>query len=167
MIIPKSIRILCVAACVTTGCSYEDHSNKAKEAAETVFLDASLKPDYQTETIKLYLPEDFIVAEESENNFILEKSGNPYILFVNPHENRKSRTLYTTVKQLNDKDIELANFEDQESFGFIAIRDLDEKKYEVSVGVGGVKLTTETSEKKLSDEAAQMMTIVDSITQKK
>lgn len=167
MIIPKSIRILCVAACVTTGCSYENHVNKAKEAAESVFLEASLKPDYQTKTIELYLPDDFIVAEESENNFILEKSGNPYILFVNPHENRKSRTLYTTVKQLNDKDIELANFEDQESFGFIAIRDLDEKKYEVSVGVGGVKLTTETSEKKLSDEAAQMMTIVDSITQKK
>ena len=167
MIIPKSIRILCVAACITTGCSNENHSNEAKESAESVFLEESLKPDYQTNTIELYLPDDFIVAEESENNFILEKNGNPYILFVNPHENRKSRTLYDTVKQLNDKAVDLANFEDQESFGFIAIRDLNENKYEISVGVGGVKLTTETSEKKLSDEAAQMMAIVDSIPQEK
>lgn len=166
MIIPKPLLVLCFAVCLATGCStYENQSNKAKEAAESVFLDSTRMPNHHTKTIDFFLPEEFTVVEESENNYILEKNENPYILFVNPYEHRNSRILYDTLKQL-PKEIDLTSFNYQESFGFIAIRELGDKKCELSVGVGGVKLTTETSEMKLADEAADMMAIVNSITQK-
>lgn len=81
------------------GCSgIERQTEKAMKAAEVAFRDDEKQPNIEAGLIQVYLPKDFNVVEEHENNLILQKGDKAYILFVNPNEKEDSSVLFLATK---------------------------------------------------------------------
>lgn len=149
------------------GCSgNERQMDKALKAAVSVFREEAQQPNTEVGSILVYLPETFKVEEEQENNLILKRGNQTYILFVNPQEKIKSSLLFLTAEKQSNQNLLLKSFQTDDKFGYISIKDLTEETYELAVGSGGVKLTTETDKEHLEKEADEMMEIVSSVPQK-
>ncbi|MGE7765104.1 hypothetical protein [Peribacillus sp. NPDC096540] len=165
--INKILTFLLMSSLFVVGCSgIERQTDKAVKAAELAFRDDKKQPNIEAGLIQVYLPEDFKVEEEHDNNLILKSDNQAYILFVNPNENEDSSVLFLAIKEQGDKYLVLHSFQNDDKFGFITIKELAEEKYELAVGIGGVKLTTETDKDQIKHDAKQMMEIVSSVPQK-
>lgn len=135
---------------------------KAKAAALDAFQNKEVPYTKELEEISLYLPESMEIISNSENNLILREDEQNFILFYNPFETLDSETFYKVAKEA--KDIKLIDsFSKGDRFGYIRVIPLDDDTYELQVGVGGVKMTTETSKRDLKKDARDMMKIVQSI----
>jgi hypothetical protein len=86
-----------------------------------------------------------------------------YLLFVNENEEANSKVSYDTLVEKYEKPFISETFEDQERFGYLFVNNLEKNTYEVTVGIGGTKLTTEAKANDVSDAAKNMMDIVKSI----
>ncbi|KGX83694.1 hypothetical protein [Pontibacillus marinus] len=134
----------------------------AKSAAKEAFNKEEVPFTKELESISLYMPKTMKIVSNSANNLILREDEQGYILFYNPFEKLKSDTFYKDAKKA--KDIELIEtFRNEERFGYIRVIKLDEETYELQVGVGGVRMTTETDKNDLKEDAHEMMKIVRSI----
>ncbi|MDQ0882710.1 hypothetical protein [Peribacillus sp. V2I11] len=163
----KKFLVFLLISSLIVGCSgIERQTEKAMKAAEVAFRDDEKQPDLEAGLIQVYLPKDFKVVEEHDNNLILQKGDKIYILFVNPNEKEDSSVLYLAMKQQKDQYVVLHSFQTDDKFGFISIKEIPKEKYELAVGIGGVKLTTETDKDQLKTDAKQMMEIVSSVPQK-
>lgn len=147
------------------GASKDEAINESKEVAKTAFQETKMKPTETTNGISYYLPEDFKVQSETENNIILLNARQEYILFINPQEAQDSEVALQKLKKIKGTTI-LDTFKDDERFGFVSIAPLEGKEYELVVGIGGVKLTTKTKIKNMAKNTKAMMEIVNSVKYK-
>ncbi|WP_175639928.1 hypothetical protein [Metabacillus schmidteae] len=150
---------------ILTGCmpSSEEIKKDTLENTEQAFLSKKQEINETSKQFSYYLPEDFQVKETKNFNVLLEKGNQSFILFVNQNEEENSRVSYDTlVEQYKDPFIS-ETFERDHQFGYLFVVKVDKNLYEVTVGIGGIKLTTESEAHNLHDDAQVMMEIVKSV----
>lgn len=142
--------------------SETDVIKNAKEAAEEVFkTEKVIVPNHELIHVSLYLPDRMKVEEEDTNNIILKDNNQIFIVFYNKLEKPTSQLNY---QSLQDEDaLLLESFQDPEQFGYIDIKPEEEGEYEMQIGVGGVKITTNTTKSKMSADAEELMRIALSV----
>ncbi|WP_285765712.1 hypothetical protein [Peribacillus sp. SI8-4] len=149
------------------GCSgIERQTEKAVRASEIAFRDDDKQPNAEAGLIQVYLPKGFKVEEAHDNNLVVKQAEKAYLLFVNPNEKEDSSVLFLAIKKQADPYLVLHSFQNEDKFGFVSIKESAKEKYELAVGVGGVKLTTESDKDQLKTDAKQMMEIVSSVPQR-
>lgn len=150
---------------VLVGCTVTDEqlAKTAIEQTKQSFESTPKDVNEKTELFSYYLPEDFSVKEINEYNVLLEKGNQSYILFVNKKEEKNSTFSYETLTKEYKKPFISESFTNNNRFGYLFVNKLEKNKYEVTVGIGGTKLTTEASANEVSDSAKNMMDIVASV----
>ncbi|WP_010678460.1 hypothetical protein [Bacillus timonensis] len=153
---------LLVLVGLLSGCaSIEDESKETVSSVETAFNAQPEKTNSENDGISFYLPSTMKIEEKVENNVILQKGDQTFILFVNPNEKRTSEVLYEAV---DAKEFEVdKTYTDKERFGYVKVFEIEDNQYLVTVGIGGIKMTTETKVSDISESAGEMMKIVSSV----
>ncbi|SER91893.1 hypothetical protein [Psychrobacillus sp. OK032] len=156
-----------LAVILLVGCSSpEEEVEDGIENAKLVFQSDAEKPNEKINNMKLFIPSGFSIEDEpDETNIILSKGKDSYILFLNPNELPSSRLYYDLmIADTNLKIVEEKTFEQNGRFGFVAILENSEEKFELITSIGGIKLTTISKQQNIADNLDKMMTIVRSIT---
>ena len=96
---------------------------------------------------------------------MLEKKDNPVLIFINPNEKETSTVIKESVEKNNDQYLDYTVFKQEGRIGVVSIREISSDKYELTIAVGGVKVTTETTSKDITKYAEEMMKIASSIKQ--
>ncbi|MCD5323904.1 MULTISPECIES: hypothetical protein [Pontibacillus] len=135
---------------------------EAKQAAESSLHENDLPLNTELEHVSMYLPDSMEVLSDSPNNILLESDEKKYILFYNPYEKKTSQTFYKSAKE-DENVLKVEAFEHKEVFGYMKVAAIEEDTYELQVGAGGVKMTTETDLSNMEDDAQKMMKVVHSI----
>ena len=135
------------------------------EAAQQAFEGKTEETNAKSGEIEFYLPSGYQIEEENEYNITLEHKGDTILLFVNPNEVATSTLLWDLIEQNKDEYLEYEKFEEEDKIGFIALKELGENTYELTVGIGGVKMTTQTETKRLESYGEQLMKTANSIEQ--
>ncbi len=145
-----------------SGCaSVEDVSKETVTSVETVFNAKPEKTNSENGEISFYLPSSMKIEKKDENNIILQKGNQTFILFVNPNEEQTSDVMY---KAIDEKEFAVdQSYTDKERFGYVKAFEIEDKQYLVSVGIGGIKMTTEVKLGEMSESASEMMKIVSSV----
>ncbi|UOQ86331.1 hypothetical protein [Gracilibacillus salinarum] len=139
----------------------EEVLTEATDVAENQFEQEIKDPNEELDHFSLFVPEGFEVEEQSQNNVILTKDNQTYILFYNKLESDTSKLNYEAAMEMEDHD-KLVSFEDQDRFGYINIAERDDQ-FEVQLGVGGVKVTTISSKQELTEDVKSMMNMANSL----
>lgn len=148
------------------GCSsLEEQYTDGLENAKVAFQADAEKPNEKVNDVHMFLPNGFSIEEEStETNIILSKGKDSYILFINPNELPSSQLYYDLMtSDSNLKVIEEKKFEQNGRFGFAAIIEHSEEKYELITSIGGIKLTTISDQTDIANNLEKMMLIIRSI----
>lgn len=163
----KMLALLSVLVLLVSGCSSDIDEEKSKvvDAAKQAFVETPEDPNAKSGEIDFYSPSGYKIVEENEYNITLENKGDTILLFINPNEAATSTLLLDLIEQNKEEYLEYAKFEEEDKIGFVALKELDDKKYELTVGVGGVKMTTQTETNRLEDYAGQLMKMANSIKQ--
>lgn len=151
------------------GCSsVEDQVTDGIENAKVAFQSDAEKPNEKVNDVKLFIPSGFSIEEESnETNIILSKGKDSFILFLNPNELAGSHLYYDLMMaDTNLNIVKETTFEQNGRFGFAAIIESSEEKYELITSIGGIKLTTISKQQNIANNLEKMMMIVRSITSK-
>ena len=159
--------IASLAVILIAGCSsLEEQTVDGLEKAKIAFQSDAEKPNEKVDDISIFIPRGFSIEEESdETNIILSKGNNSFILFLNPNELPSSQLYYdlmTTNSNLNV--LEEKTFEQNGRFGFAAIIQNSEEKYELLTSIGGIKLTTISDQQDIANNLEKMMLIIRSIS---
>ncbi len=159
-----------LAVILLVGCaSLEERAVDGLESAKETFLGEPETPNNEVGNIKLFLPSGYSVEDESnESNILLSKGKDSFILFINPNETPKSKLYYELMMaNSNVNIIKEEVFEAENRFGFAAIIQNGEESFELVTSIGGMKLTTISSEKNIASNLNEMMTIIRSIQTQK
>lgn len=161
-----SLLLVGLLSIVLVGCSSVEEDVKEGVAVIHSTLDSEPKEaTKQLEKMDLYYPFYFEVVEEEDNNVILTDGSQQFILFYNDQEDSKSRLNYDTAieqkEYLYKEEIEM-----DESFTYILIDQVDEKSIEVTIGIGGNKITSQMKSNALLDNGKLMTNIIRSVTLK-
>lgn len=152
------IGVFLLGACSS---SFSEDKVEAKEAVANTFKSTPEKTNNSTEDIDYHLPFGVEVEEESPNNVLLKNGSRTYILFYNQLEKDDSKVVYeSTVKQQQEWDVN-ETFEKDGKFGYMLVKTPKEGQYQLIIGIGGVKLTTETDN--IKKDAETMMKIANSV----
>ncbi|MEH7238968.1 hypothetical protein [Bacillus sp. JJ1562] len=145
-----------------SGCaSVEDESKETVTSVETAFKAQPEKTNSENGEVSFYLPSTMKIENKDEYNVILQKGDQAFILFINPIEERTSDVLY---KEIAAKEFVVdQSFTDKERYGYVKAFENKDKLYFVTVGIGGVKMTTEVKVSEMSESASEMMEIVSSV----
>ncbi|MFD2761885.1 hypothetical protein [Lentibacillus juripiscarius] len=163
------VMIVLFGILVLTGCSMiqseEEAIQHAGEAAEKQFhADDAAEANQELDILSMYVPAGLEVDKEEASNIILKDGSQTYIVFYNELEGPKSKLSYKAAAAKEDEALLLETFEDKDKFGYIRIMPADEEdKYELQLGVGGVKITTYTPKSSMEDDAEAMMKMSRSI----
>lgn len=162
------ISILFLSLLFLTGCSVsiEDATQKSVDTFEGTFKAQPLETTEDTDIFAYHLPTGFSIDSESENNIVFTQDEQTYLLFVNPFEPKDSEVLYDSTKvNLSDLLVDHTVAED-DRLGYLLISPVDgeeEEFYEVTVGLGGVKMTTVTDTSNMEASTKSMMEIISSV----
>ncbi|WP_458412182.1 hypothetical protein ACNQFZ_15245 [Schinkia sp. CFF1] len=162
----KGFVTLLLSFSLLIGCSAskDEAVNQSKKLAETTFKEKSHESTKTTNGFSYYLPKGYKVKDQTENNVILLKDGQEYILFVNPREAKDSEALYEELKGAKKAEAkDITSFKKDNEFGYISITPAKEKKYELIVGIGGIKMTTLTTVSDMVGNTEDMMEITNSV----
>ncbi|WP_085523073.1 hypothetical protein [Tuberibacillus sp. Marseille-P3662] len=163
----RGLMITCLFVVLTalSACSpsKDEAWNEAVSNVKEVLEEAPKDTNKDRENFSYYKPETFSITEKTQSNIVFEYDDQTYILFVNPNENRESRLGYQSVKQKMDKADRLQAIETGDDFGYININMEKDKRPELIVSTGGVKMTTRTDLDHLAEDAKTMMKVVHSI----
>ncbi|MGN7478029.1 hypothetical protein ACTHOQ_09240 [Solibacillus silvestris] len=165
----KWIRAVLLSAIVVvlTGCNQtiEEQALAGMENAETIFKSEPNEVNKTIGHIELYLPKGYSIEKGiDELNYTILNGKDSYILFVNPNETEDSQLHYDILKQdSKNKIVQEQTFQKDGVFGFSAVVEQSEEKYELIVNVGGVKLSTISADKKLDSKIQEMMEIVQTV----
>ncbi|MEH7379594.1 hypothetical protein V7138_03800 [Bacillus sp. JJ1533] len=145
-----------------SGCaSIEDESKETVTSVNTAFNAQPEKTNSENGDVSFYLPSTMKIEKKDENNVILQKGDQTFILFVNPNEKRTSDVEY---KAINAKEFAVdQTYTDKERYGYVKAFEIEDKHYLVTVGIGGIKMTTEAKVSEMSESASEMMKIVSSV----
>ena len=150
-----------------TGCgkTVDEQVTEGVASTATVFEAKPVEPTTTIGKIKVYLPSGYKVEEgTNEMNYIVTKGKESFILFVNTIEQEDSRLHYDLL--VNDSKLKIIKeqtFEQEEAFGFVAVVEHSEERYELVVSSGGVKMTTMSKDKHIDEKLVNMMEIVRSV----
>lgn len=165
----KWMRLLIASLVVIllAGCSsLEEQTVDGLENAKVAFQDDAEKPNEKVNDMNIFIPSGFSIEEESdETNIILSKGDDSFILFINPNELQSSQLYYDLM--MADSNLEVLDkktFEQNGRFGFAAIIENSEEKYELITSIGGIKLTTISEQQDIANNLEKMMLIVRSIS---
>lgn len=165
----KIITIFIISLGLLTACGNASYKEESKATIKTVnitFHEKAKKPSKKSEKIHFYLPFGYEIDDTTPNNIILKNGSKTYILFVNPQEGPSSEVVYkTTVEQYKKLDTN-EKFTDDKMFGYLTIKKLKDDMNEMTVGVGGAKITTQVKTSSLEEESKAMTQIVHSVTYK-
>ncbi|XJZ26519.1 hypothetical protein ACF5W4_14155 [Bacillota bacterium Lsc_1132] len=153
--------LLMLGACSSP--SVKKESEEAVKAAKANLNEQPRKPNHKSGTIQFYLPFGFEIKSKSPNNIILKNGSKTYILFVNPKEKSSSDVVYNASAAQYKKLEANEKFKIKNKFGYVLIAPVKADLYNLTVGIGGSKLTTETKKVNLKEEARTMMRIVNSV----
>lgn len=146
--------------------SIEDATQKSVDTFEETFKAQSLDTSEDTDIFAYHLPTGFTIDSESENNIVLTEDEQTYLLFVNPFEPKDSEVLYDSTK-VNFSDLLVDHtITDEGRLGYLLVSPVDgeeEELYEVTVGLGGVKMTTVTETGNMEASTKSMMEIISSV----
>ena len=160
------LSIFLLTALTSCNGNIEKNQEEAVTKAQNAFFAGKTEPNHEMDALSLYLPFGMEIDATNPYNILLKKGDHSYILFINPHESLDSQVIYeTTIQAAQDLRIQ-EQFTDEGKFGFIIIQDVDRDRYSLTVGIGGIKITTETDANDLPKEAEMMMKIVSSVTLK-
>ncbi len=155
------ILMLALGACSSP--SVKKESAKAVKAAKSILTEQPRKPNQNSGGVEFYLPFGFNITSKSPNNVILKSGTKTYILFVNPKEKLTSDVVYKASLAQNKKLAANEKFTSQNKLGYVLIAPIKDDLNELTVGIGGSKLTTETNNANLKEEATTMMRIIHSL----
>lgn len=145
-----------------SGCaSVEDVSKETVTSVETAFNAQPEKPNSENGEVSFYLPSTMKIEKKDENNIILQKENQTFILFVNPKEEQTSDVEYKSIDA--EKFAVDHTYTDKERYGYVKAFEIEDKQYLVTVGIGGIKMTTEMKLGEMSETASEMMKIVSSV----
>lgn len=155
------IGVILLSACSS---SFSEDKEEANEAVKNVFEAKAETANNSTKDIDYHLPFGVEIKEEKPNNILLKNNTRTYILFYNQHEKADSKVVYaSTMKQQKEWDAN-ESYNKDGKFGYMLVKKLKEDHYQLIVGIGGVKLTTETDD--IQKDAETMMTIANSVNMK-
>jgi len=160
----KTMILLMMAAFLMAACSasFENEQKETEKAVMKAFQEQSKKINKENRDIQYYLPFGFEIEEETPNNILLKNGSKSYILFYNQKEDAKSKVVYNATIQQKEYDIK-ETFRHDQKFGFLLIQRQNDDLNELTVGVGGVKVTSMVKTSSLKNEAAIMMSIANSV----
>lgn len=153
-----------MAMLILSGCSatFEEQQSEALQAVEKSFLETPKDENYENSDIKFYLPFGYEIVEETPNNIIFKNGSKNYILFYNLHEDANSKVVLDAT--LRQKEYEVKErFQQDDKLGYFLVKKVSKGINEVTVGIGGIKVTGEVKTKSLKSEAVMMMTIAKSV----
>lgn len=159
----RSIGLVAIGVFLLGACSssFSEDKTKAKEEVESAFSNKPEKADNSTKDIEYHLPFAMEIKEESPNNILLKNGSRTYILFYNQLETEDSKVVYdSTLKQQKKWDVN-ETFNHDGKFGYMLVKKLKEDQFQLIIGIGGVKLTTETDN--IKKDAGTMMEIANSV----
>jgi hypothetical protein len=159
------VSILLLSAC--NNASLKEESKATIKTVKATFNEKGKNPNKKSGKIHFYLPAGYEIKDESPNNIILQNGSDTYIFFINPQEDTSSDVVYkATVEQYKKLDTN-ETFINNNKLGFLTIKHLnDNKMNELTIGVGGAKITTQVKTSNLEDDSKIMMEIVNSVTKK-
>ena len=162
----KAIVIFVLAVLALSACSKISYKEESKAAIKTVKIalnEKPKKPNNKGEDIRFYLPFGYEIKDQSPHNLLLKNGSKTYILFNNPQENFSSDVVYNaSIAQYKKIEIN-ETFKDKKRMGYLIIERLKDDMNEMTIGIGGTKLTTQTKTSSLKDEATAMMKIMNSV----
>jgi hypothetical protein len=166
----NAILIIILSIIILSACGKSNFKAESKETIDVVkeaLNEKAKKTNNKSGDINFYLPFGYEIEDESPNNILLKNGSKQYILFNNPQENKVSDVVYkSTVAQ--NKDLEInEQFKKSNQFGYVIIKKLEEDMNEMTIGIGGTKITTLIKTSSLKNEAAVMTQIVKSIENEK
>ncbi|WP_182201122.1 hypothetical protein [Paraliobacillus salinarum] len=163
----KVIRVLnimfVIALFLLVGCapSEEEALTSVESIAKTEFEKKPQEANQKHENFNLYVPNDYKVTEVSKSNLILENGDQTFILFYNSLEETTSKLNFQAAEANGNYQL-LQSFEDNERFGYVKVSKL-EKNYELQIGIGGVKITTQTNLRNIEEDTEKMMKMANSL----
>lgn len=166
----KVILVFLSAVLVLSACgqsSLKEESKSAITLVKTAMNGEAKKTNQKSGKISFYLPFGYDIKEENSNNIILKNGSKTYILFHNPQETISSNVVYKASMNQYKKVEAKETFTKNKKFGFVIIKRLEDNLNELTVGVGGTKITTQTKTDNLESDAKDMMEIVKSVSYKK
>lgn len=162
--------IVIVSVFLLSACGKSNFKAESKETIEVVkesLNEKTKKPNEKSGDINFYLPFGYEIKDESPNNIILKNGSKQYILFNNPQENKESEIVYkSTIAQYTDIEIN-EQFKKNDQYGYLIIKNLEEDMNEMTIGIGGTKITTLIKTSSMKNEAAVMTQMVKSVVNQK
>jgi hypothetical protein len=152
-----------LAGCMATP---EEQAADGLADARKVFEQEPMKTNKTAAGRELYLPGGYTVEEPSdEQNIIITKGSDSFVLFINPNEPSDSKFFYDLQKANPEQQWLIdETFEQNGRFGFTTVRAITEDRYEIVESAGGVKMTTISEESNIAENMDWMMKTVRSIT---
>lgn len=141
--------------------AFEDADRKVREA---VLAEETREPNHELNAFQIYLPDSLEISEEDQTNVVFSDGDQPYVLFINEFEEPNSKYLYNNLPE--DDEVYLSTIETEDAFSYILIQDREEETYELSVGIGGIKMTTLIDVDHLTEESELMIEMIRSIQEK-
>lgn len=135
----------------------------AKEAFVNGVIAEPKEPNEETDLLRYYLPPSLSVEEAKENNIILSKGNQLFLVFSNPAENKLSKVNYEQDKLIAEDAILIETKEENEMFSYLIVSPFEDNQYKVIVGIGGEKGSTITKLPNLKDNVQTLMDIIKSI----
>ncbi|MCM3162791.1 hypothetical protein [Metabacillus litoralis] len=160
-----SFIMLVIILVLLSGCTQSEESlrNESIDHTKQAFDNEELEVNEKADQFSFYLPNDFKIKEKNDYNVLLEDGNKSYILFVNLNEPKNSKVSYVTLTEQYQEPFLSKTFEQNDRFGYLFVVKIEENKYEVTVGVGGTKVTTEAKGNDVAEDAEAMMMIANSV----
>lgn len=162
LVIMSVFMLVLLAACNK---SVEERAEETMKTAMETFDEKAKEPKEKVASFEMYIPDKIEVEdEEDEQNIILYKGKQPFILFVNPNEEDDSELFYNVLKDAKTSSIiEEETYEEDGVFGFAAVLESDDSNVELIANLGGKKMTTITKNKHMTTDMKLMIEMLNSI----
>ncbi|WKA59826.1 hypothetical protein QWY16_06880 [Planococcus shenhongbingii] len=161
------IILLILLSAGLSGClaSPEEKIANGMSKATAVFENEPAETNEKVDNTELYVPRSYTIEEPSDDqNIVITKGSDSFVLFINPNEASDS-TLFYDLQKANPEQQWVADktFEQNGRFGFTTVREIADDRFEVVVSAGGVKMTTISEGSKIDPNMEWMMKTVRSI----
>jgi hypothetical protein len=166
--VPKIVLVnisILVTFFILTGCGLtkEQALDYAKESFEVGILEEPQETNEATDLFSYYLPSELVVEETAENNLILTKDNQLFLIFSNPAENKLSQVNYEQDRVIENTALLVETTEVDGKFGYIIVSPFEDDDYKVIVGIGGEKGTTVTDLANIKGSVDTLLEIINSI----
>ncbi|WP_188206466.1 hypothetical protein [Alkalibacillus aidingensis] len=162
----KIIIVAWLSLFVLTACtqSTEDVLNEADKHLKDVFLsNEQIDTNYSFKQFDIYKPDELEVVETSDHNIIFSNGNQPFVLLINEFESPNSKWFYNQISE--EDSLHLRTYESDDAFAYLhAVEREDENEgYEIHVGIGGVKMSTITEVRQMSEDVEMMIQMIKSV----